>query len=522
MTLVKNAVGRMVPTEINGRPAIPFQGVGKHRPAGRKVGPPIPTGADFTGSKLKQSIDEVLDSANLKNGMTISFHHHLRNGDGLVNLVMDKLAERGVKGITLAPSALFPVHEPLVQHIRWGIVDNVEGSMNGPVGRLCTTGGFKKTAILRSHGGRYRAIQDGDLHIDLAFIAAPSADSHGNANGVHGPSAFGSIGFALADSLYADQVAIVTDNLVPFPCYPWAIQGGNVDYVVQVDSLGDPGKIVSGTTKVTTDSTRLQIAQWAAELVRDTGLLEEPEFSFQAGAGGMSLAFVKYLGEFMKKKGVSASFARGGSTKLLVDLLNEGIVKYILDGQCFDMAGVKSLAENPRHIDTNPFTSYCYHTKGCFAPKIKVSVLGATEIDMNFNVNVNTHSDGWLLHGIGGFQDTTDAYMTVITAPLVRKVHPIVVKDVVTVTAPGESIDALVTEYGIAINPRRQDILDRIKGSGLPLVTMEELYDKATELIKGKRKPMPETTDKIVAAIEWRDGTVIDVVRQLAPDDRGY
>lgn len=516
MKLVKNAVGRLVPDEINGKPAVHFQGVGKYRPGGRKAAPPIPTGADYTGSKLKDSIDAALDAVKLKDGMTVSFHHHLRNGDRLVNMVVAKLAERGVKGITLAPSALFPVHEPLLEHIKSGVIGNIEGSMNGPIGRLCTTGGFQKTGILRSHGGRYRAIQDGDLHIDLAFIAAPSADSHGNANGVNGPSAFGSIGFALADSLYADQVVVVTDNLVPFPCYPWAIQGGNVDHVVTIDSLGDPDKIVSGTTRITENPERLKIARWAAELVRDVGLIDQPEFSFQAGAGGMSLAFVKYLGDYMREKGLSAAFARGGSTQLLVDLLNEGLVNYILDGQCFDMAGIRSLAENPRHIDTNPFTSYCYHTRGCFAPKVKVSVLGATEIDRNFNVNVNTHSDGWLLHGIGGFQDTTDAEMTIITAPLARKTHPIVVDDVVTVTAPGAVIDALVTDYGIAVNPAREDLLDRLKGSDLPLVTMDELYDKATELIGGNRAPRPETTDRIVAAIEWRDGTVLDVVRQLA------
>lgn len=516
MKLVKNAVGRMVPEQINGRTIAPFPGIGKHRPSGHKAGPPIPSGGDYTAAKLLASIDAALDKVALKDGMTVSFHHHLRNGDRLVNLVVQKLADRGLKGITLAPSALFPVHEPLLDHIKSGVVANIEGSMNGPIGRLCTTGGFQKTGVLRSHGGRYRAIQDGDLHVDLAFIAAPSADAHGNANGVNGPSAFGSIGFALADSLYADQVVVVTDNLVDFPCHPWAIQGGNVDHVVTLDSLGDTEKIVSGTTRITEDPERLKIARWAAELVRDAGLIDEPEFSFQAGAGGMSLAFVKDIGEFMREKGVSASFARGGSTQLLVDLLDEGLVKFILDGQCFDKAGIRSLAENPRHIDTNPFTSYCYHTKGCFAPKVKVSVLGATEIDLNFNVNVNTHSDGWLLHGIGGFQDTTDAYLTVITAPLVRKVHPIVVEDVMTVTAPGEAIDALVTDCGIAINPRRQDLLDRLQGSSLPLVTMEELYDKATELIGGNRAPRPETTDRVVAAIEWRDGTLIDVVRQLA------
>jgi len=519
MNLIKNAAGRLVPDEINGKAAIPFKGVGKHKPNGRKAAPLIPSGSDYVNSKLLKSIDDVLNRVELKDGMTVSFHHHLRNGDRLVNLVMDKLAERGIKDITLAPSALFPVHEPIVEHIKSGVIGNIEGSMNGPVGKLATMGGLKKVGILRSHGGRYRAIQDGDLHIDLAFIAAPTADSHGNANGVNGPSAFGSIGFALADSLYADKVAVVTDNLVPFPCYPWAIQGGNVDFVVEIDSLGDPSKIVSGTTRITENPERLKIAKWAAEIVKDAGLIDEPEFSFQAGAGGMSLAFVKYLGEFMREKGVSAAFARGGSTALLVDLLNEGLVKFILDGQSFDMAGIKSLAENPNHIDTNPFVSYCYHTKGCFAPKVKVSVLGATEVDLNFNVNVNTHSDGWLLHGIGGFQDTTDAYLTVITAPLVRKGNPIIVDDVVTITAPGEVIDVIVTDYGIAINPKRQDLLDRLKGSNLPIKSIEELRAKALELIDNKQPPKPETTDRIIAAIEWRDGTVLDVVRQLKLTD---
>lgn len=515
MNLIKNAAGRFVPDEINGKKAIPFKGVGEHSPEGKKTSQKIPSGKDFVETKLLSSIDAVLDQSNLKNGMTVSFHHHLRNGDMLVNLVMEKLANRGLKDITLAPSALFPVHEPIVEHIKNGVIGNIEGSMNGPVGKLATMGGLSKVGILRSHGGRYRAIQDGDLHIDLAFIAAPTADSHGNANGITGPSAFGSMGFALADSLYADKVAVITDNLVPFPCYPWAIQGGNVDYVVEIDSLGDPSKIVSGTTKITTEPERLKIAKWAAELVKDSGLIDEPEFSFQAGAGGMSLAFVKYVGEFIKEKGTPAAFARGGSTGLLVDLLNEGLVKFILDGQSFDLAGIKSLAENPRHIDTNPFVSYCYHTKGCFAPKVKVSVLGATEVDLNFNVNVNTHSDGWLLHGIGGFQDTTDAYITMITAPLVRKGNPIIVEDVVTITAPGESIDVIVTEYGIAVNPRRKDLIERLKKSQLPIKPIEELRAKALELIGGQQPPKPETTDRVVAAIEWRDGTILDVVKQL-------
>jgi citrate lyase subunit alpha / citrate CoA-transferase len=512
MKIIKNSLGRDVPTEVNGRRTLPFQGIGKHKPAGNKIGPPVPDGANYS-NKVLDSIDRLLDKINIFDGMTISFHHHLRNGDYLINMIVDKLAARGLKDIVLAPSALFPVHEPLVDHIRNGTVSHVLGSMNGPVGKLCTVGGMKKTAVLRSHGGRYRAIQDGDLHIDAAFIAAPTADVHGNANGVYGPSACGPLGFALADSLYADQVVVVTDNLVPFPAFPWSIEGGNVDWVVRIDNIGDPKQIVSGTTKVTKEPDRLKIAALAARLVRDAGLIDEPEFSFQAGAGGMSLAFIKYLAEYMRGKKVVAGFARGGSTKILVDMLNEGLVKYLLDGQSFDLAGVESLRDNPRHIETNPFVSYNYHSKGCFAPKVKASVLGGTEIDLDFNVNVNTHSDGWLLHGIGGFQDAADAFMTIITVPLYRKTNPIIVDRVHTITAPGETIDAVVTDHGIAINPARMDLLDRLKHSNLPLLSIEELHEKA---IAATGKPeKPHVKENVIAAIEWRDGTLIDSVKEL-------
>jgi citrate lyase subunit alpha/citrate CoA-transferase len=512
MKMVRNAVGREIPVETDGRKNIPFKGVGKHRPDGNKVGPPIPTGADYHHKVLKD-LDQALDRLNIFNGMTVSFHHHMRNGDVLVNLVLQKLDARGIKGIVLAPSALFPVHEPVVDLIKKGTVSHVLGSMNGPIGKLCTVGGMKKTAVLRSHGGRYRAIQDGDLHIDAAFIAAPTADVHGNANGVHGPSACGPLGFALADSLYADQVVVVTDNLVSFPTWPWSIEGGNVDFVVPIDTLGDPKQIVSGTTQVTTEPDRLKIAAMAAQIVQDAGLIDEPEFSFQAGAGGMSLAFIQYIAGYMKEHGVVADFVRGGSTKMLVDMLESGMTKFILDGQSFDLAGVESLRKNQNHIETNPFVSYNYHTKGCFAPRVKASVLGATEIDLNFNVNVNSHSDGWLLHGIGGFQDAADAYMTIITAPLYRKTNPIVVDRVHTVTAPGEVIDVLVTDHGIAVNPERQDLLDRLKRSDLPLVSINELHDKAISATGIQEKP--RNKDNVVALIEWRDGTVIDVVHEL-------
>jgi citrate lyase subunit alpha/citrate CoA-transferase len=516
MDTILNAIGRPVPTELDGRTLKPFSGLSFDTSGNKQYSPRIPAACHYK-KKLLDSLDKAIDACDIKDGMTLSFHHHLRNGDGLINLVMKKLADRGLKNLVLAPSALFPVHETLVELIENGTVSHIEGSMNGPVGRACSLGKMQKTAILRSHGGRYRAIQDGDLHIDVAFIAAPCADAHGNANGLVGPSACGPLGFALADSLYADKVVIVTDNLVPFPCYPWSIEGGHVDFVVTVDSLGDPGQIISGTTRITKSPTRLLIAEYAAELVEKSGILFEPEFSFQAGAGGVSLAFVQYMSERMQASHIVADFVRGGSTRYMVEMLENGLTKFILDGQSFDLEGVRSLRENPHHIETNPFVSYNYHTKGCFASKVKVSVLGATEIDLNFHVNVNTHSDGWLLHGIGGFSDAADAGVTIITAPLMRNRVPIVVDRVTTVTAPGESIDVLVTEHGIAINPRRQDLTDRLKHSSLPLKTMQELHEIALAMTGKPEKP--EFADRVVALVEWRDGTIIDTVRQLVPKD---
>ncbi len=516
MNFVKNALGRLVPKEIDGKILRPFKGARVDQGGGQKYGGIIPA-AGKHNNKLLGSLDAAIDACEIRDGMTISFHHHLRNGDYLVNMVMEKLVQRGLKDLVLAPSALFPVHAKLVEYIESGAISHVEGSMNGPIGQACSLGKMKKLAVLRSHGGRYRAIQDGDLHIDVAFIAAPCADSHGNANGLNGPSACGPLGFALADSLWADKVVVVTDNLVPFPCYPWSIEGGNVDYVVRIDSIGDPAQIVSGTTQITRSPTRLLIAEYAARFVKDSGIMTEPNFSFQAGAGGVSLAFVKYMSELMQEKGGVADFVRGGSTKFMVDMLNAGLTKFILDGQSFDLDGVRSLRDSPNHIETNPFVSYNYHTKGCFAQIVKVSVLGATEVDLNFNVNVNTHSDGWLLHGIGGFTDAADAQVTMITAPLVRNRVPIIVDEVTTVTAPGEMIDVIVTERGIAVNPRRQDLLDRLKGSTLPIKSIEELHQIAIGMTGVPEKP--EFTDRIVALIEFRDGTVIDTVRQLVPKE---
>ncbi|MFH2004485.1 MAG: citrate lyase subunit alpha, partial [Bacteroidota bacterium] len=431
MKLVKNSAGRLVPTHVNGKEQVPYKGIGKYKPTGFKAKPPIRTCADYPadGNKVAKNLKEALKKAGLKNGMTISTHHHLRNGDVLTNILFDTIKSMGVKNIRWFPSASFPTHKHLIQYLEDGTIHHIEGSMNGPLGKFTSLGKMKGTGVLRSHGGRYQAVQDGDVHIDIAVIAAPTADQFGNATGDRGPAACGLLGFALADSEYADNVIVVTDNLVPFPCIPWQIQGNNVDQVVEIDSLGDPAKIVSGTLEMTKSPDRLLIAEYIAKFVEAAGILREG-FSLQAGAGGTNIAFAVYLKERMKEKNIKARFIRGGSTKYLVEMLEEDLVDYILDGQTFDLDGVRSMRENSGHVNTSPFTSYNYHGKGNFASMIDATILGATEVDLNFNANVVTHSDGLLLHGIGGWQNCLFAKCTILAIPSFRDRIPVIVDEV--------------------------------------------------------------------------------------------
>ncbi len=516
MELKKNQLGRMVPAVVNGRKQVPYKGVDEFVAEGRQAAPRIASAANFPGNgdKRAKSLAEALELCGLADGMTLSTHHHFRNGDLVGNLLLDTAAKMGKRDLMWFPSASFPCHEPVIRHMEKGVVHHIEGSMNGPLGDYCTDGEMRGLGVLRSHGGRWQAIQDGEVHVDIAVIAAPCADPFGNANGVSGPAACGSLNFALADSLYADKVIVVTDHLVPFPAIPWQIQGNHVDAVVVVDKVGDPSKIVSGTTEVTKSPDRLLLAELVARFVRDAGIMRDG-FSFQAGAGGTALAFAIYLKEMMKKAGVKARFVRGGSTKYLVEMLDEGLTDYILDGQTFDLDGVASMRDNPRHVATSPFTSYNYHGKGFFGSMVDAVVLGATEVDVNFNANVVTHSDGRLLHGIGGWQNCLFSGCTILAVPAVRDRIPVIVDEVTTLTGPGELIDVVITERGIAINPRRLDLLEAAKGKGLPLRDIRDIQREVYQMCGGAPIP-PKRGGEVVAAVKWVDGTVIDSVWKVA------
>lgn len=511
---VINAAGRRVPLQINGQAVVPFKGVGKHRPSGLKYAPPIPSCADFPadGNKLTGSLEEALRKCGLCDGMTISTHHHLRDGDLISNKIFEIASSMGVKELVWFPSASFPCNDPVIKYLEDGTINRIEGSMNGPLGRFVSEGRMKGTAVLRSHGGRVQAIQDGEVKIDIAVLAAPTADQFGNAKGTGGPSSCGVIGYGKPDSMYASKVIIVTDNLVDFPCYPMEIEGNYVDYVVVADKIGLPEKIVSGTTEITKSPDRILIAELTASFLEKSGILHDG-VTMQAGAGGTSLAIGVFIHEILKKKGWKSKYGFGGSTRYMVKMLEEGQMGCILDAQAFDLDAVKSIEKNPDHIPYPVFNAYNYHSKGNLTSMMDIMILGATEIDLNFNANVVTHSDGYLLHGIGGWQNCLHARNVILPVPLFRDRIPVIVDEVTTLCGPGELIDVIVTERGIAINPLRKDLIKKLKGSGLPVVTIKELKDEAEKICGRPQKP--EFDERIVAAIKWVDGTVIDVVRKL-------
>jgi len=155
-------------------------------------------------SKLRKNIQVLLDELALCDGMVISFHHHLRNGDYVLNLVMKEIAKRNIKDITIFASSIFPCHAPLVEYIEKGIVTKIYSAfISGPVALAISEGRMQKELVMHTHGGRPRLVESGDITIDIAFVAAPTCDNFGNLNGAYGKSACGSLGYAVTDCHYA-------------------------------------------------------------------------------------------------------------------------------------------------------------------------------------------------------------------------------------------------------------------------------------------------------------------------------
>ncbi|MEG0611085.1 MAG: citrate lyase subunit alpha [Clostridium sp.] len=465
--------------------------------------------------KIVGSLKKAIEKCEIKDGMTISFHHHFRAGDKLVMMVVDMLAEMGLKNLRVAASSLAGVHSGLVAHIKNGVVNRIETSgLRGKLAVAISEGVLgENPAVVRSHGGRARAITSGDLKIDVAFLAASSADCMGNANGVVGKSICGSLGYAMVDAQYANKVVVVTDTIVPYPNFPQSIPQTQVDYVAVVDEIGDSSGIMSGATRFTSNPKELLMAKRVLNVMTASGLFVDG-FSMQTGSGGASLAVTRFVKEEIKKRDIKLSYALGGITAPMVNLLEEGLVDTLFDVQCFDLSAAESIGRNEKHVEVSSDFYASIGNKSSAVNKLDFVILSALEIDTDFNVNVISGSDGVIRAASGGHSDTAAmAKISILVAPLTRGRIATIIDKVTTIVTPGSTVDVVVTDYGVTVNPRRQDLIEKFKKAGLPLITMEELRKIAVRLI-GVPKEL-EFTDEVIAAIEYRDGSIIDVVKKL-------
>lgn len=513
-----NAVNREIPDELlkNGKEV--YQGKnymdGKYV---KKDSPRTRACVKPQESKLCQTIREACEKCGAHDGMTFSFHTELRDGDYVASMVAKVLVEEmGLKDITVAATSLGAAQDVIADYIEEGKIIGVQTSgVRGRIGEVISAGKLVSPAIIRSHGGRPRAVEAGEVHIDIAFLAAASSDCCGNASGVGGKNNFGSFGFGTHDSHYADHTVIITDTLVDFPNLPSSVSAIDVDCVCVVDDIGDAKKISTKEARVTDNPRELMMAENVAKVIAATPYFKDG-FSFQTGVGGPSLAVNRFLEEHMVEKNIKMKFALGGTSSSVCKLQDKGLVEHILDTQDFDQGAIDHIFKHPNHHETSLSEYANAANKGAYVNKLDYVVLSALEIDTDFNVNVITGSDGVLRGAPGGHPDTAaGSKCCIIVTPLTRGRMATVCDKVVTVTTPGDCVDVLVTDYGIAVNPLRPDLIKCLDEAGIPHKTIEELKEKAYSLV-GTPDDL-EWEDKVVAIVEARDGTILDVVRKIKP-----
>ena len=518
---MKNAVGRELPERVGSYEIHPYEGLGREQAYSgtvrtcRKV-----QRENSREPKLQKDLVSAIRAAGLRDGMTISFHHCFREGDYTVGLVLKAIQSLGIKGLRFAPSAVVNIQNcDLLEFLRDGTITAVEASgIRGALGDGLLSGEvtLAEPVILRPHGARPRAIEAGELRIDVAFLAASAADAWGNCTGQVGANPCGSLGYAFVDAQHAGKVIVITDTLVDYPCVPVSISQQYVDYVVKVDSIGDPAKIGAGAARLTKNPRDLMIAQRTVDVMSASRRFKDG-FSFQTGAGAISIATTKYLAERMKERGVKASFALGGIPAAIIDMYDEGLVRVVACSQSFDAVAAQAISSRPGVIEIDNADYANAYSKGGYLNREDFGILGALEVDTDFNVNILTGSSGEMRGGLGGGPDVAGgAQVSIVTIPVIRGRTPSIVKKVFTTCTPGETVAVVVTEAGIALNPKHknyQELKEDLEAAGLKLVTIEELQQLA-ESMTGVPKPI-ETGDKVVCMVEYRDGSVVDVIRQI-------
>ena len=513
--MILNAVKRQLPEKIGDYTVRPYEHAYGEVPD-KKITTRRRMGHLLPGStKLLSSLEEAILKSGLKDGMTVSFHHCLREGDQIVGQVLTAVRKLGIKNLRFAPSAVVNIQDPSVaEFVRDGTITRIEASgIRGELGRAVSYGEMENPVIFRPHGGRPRAIEAGELMIDVAFIGASAADDYGNCTGQIGENAFGSLGYAFIDAYHAGCVVVVTDQLVQYPCIPVSISQQYVDYVVKVDTIGDSELIGAGAARLTRRPRDLMIAEKCVDVIAASRRFQDG-YSFQTGVGAISIAVTKFLMKKAAESGVVASFALGGIPAAVIDMYDAGLVRAVACSQSFDAVAARAILDRSGVLEIDNADYANAYTKGGFLNREDFGVLGALEVDTDFNVNILTGCDGTIMSGLGGGPDVAaGAAVSIVALPIVRGRIPSIVKRVFTVCEPGETVAVVVTEAGIALNPRHRnyaELKEDFKAHGIQTVSIEKLQQIA-EKLTGIPAPI-KTTDKIVGIVEYRDGSVLDVI----------
>lgn len=467
-----------------------------------------PRAAASRYDKQVRDLSAAFDLFGIQNGYVLSFHHHYRNGDRLINAVMEEAARRGLQGLIIAPSSLFPVHAPLVGHIDSGVIGGIiTDYAKGPVADAMMSGALRTLPLLQSHGGRARALSTGLLKVDVAFIGASLSRPDGACTGRGGAVPCGPLGYIQVDATYARHSVVCAHEITDLPLPHIDIPAMHVDAVIPFANPGDVGGIASDTTLPAQTPQSHMIGTLVAKVIAATGLLQDG-MSLQTGAGGYSLAAVPLIGAALRTANLRGSFLSGGITGAHVALQQEGLFERIHDVQCFDGAAVASSITNPHHhaMSASEYANPLHDTP--VVDHLSVMVLGAVEVDQHFNVNVTIAGDGRLIGGPGGHPDAAQgAALTIVTTGLTAGGYPKLVEDVRCVTTPGADIDVIVSDHGIAVNPARADLLADLTGAGLPVVTFDALR-KMAEQQAAHTPTLGSTSPSIL--IEHREGGLLD------------
>ncbi len=460
----------------------------------------------------QKSLKEAVGASGLKNGSRISFHHHLRLGDRVVEQVLTLLGSMGFKNLTLCVSSLMGSScEAVLDAIKSGVVCAIETTgLKEPVASAMLEGLIPNPVIFRSHGGRAKAIVSGRIKIDVAFIAVSAVDRAGNANGVDGPNRFGSLGYALVDADYTAHVILVSDYISEVPLRMISIPAEKADQIVMVDSIGDRAGISGGSIRISGSPVEHLIARRALSVLDASGVIKHG-FAFQAGSGGVSLLVSRMVSDLMRARGITGEFAAGGATGTLSELLKEGLFRRLYDVQSFDDEAALSLKSNPNHIEMSASLYADPDNPGCIAHRLDVMILSATEVDYDFNINSITGSNGRILGALGGAPDTAaGAGLTVVVLPSFRNRIPTVRKRVHTICTSGKTVDVIVTERGTCINPERPDLVEAADRAGIQVVTPENLSRLVYKITGVPDYPGKGT--KLAGIVEYRDGSILDKI----------